>query len=229
MTPLPTLGGNNGFAAGVNSRGQVAGQAEIASPDPTCDPLITPQVLQAKPVIWRNGSIRELPTFAGDPDGQAEAINDIGQAVGSSGSCINARQHALLWQNGRAINLGTLGGTMNNVAFDINNQGQERSAMPSSVRPSADCPEHCRNEHHRAKVVSSSGLPGDTTFHAFLWQNGVMRDLGTLSGDVMASWIHIHNAPMVNQISWVVVLPLDSEAFILSCVYVKSRGAPLFT
>src|SRR5215471_1721797 len=78
MTPLPTLGGNNGIADEVNSRGQVVGLAEIASPDPTCEPSITgnPQVLQIKPVIWRNGSVQELPTFAGDPDGQVLAIND---------------------------------------------------------------------------------------------------------------------------------------------------------
>jgi len=59
ITPLPTLGGNNGFATGVNSRGQVAGYAEIATPDPTCEPSITgfPQVLQIKPVIWRDGNI----------------------------------------------------------------------------------------------------------------------------------------------------------------------------
>jgi len=158
MIPLPTLGGNNGFAAGVNSRGQVAGEAEIATPDPTCDPLITPQVLQFKPVIWRNGNVQELPTFAGDPDGQASAINDVGQAVGFSGLCIDplTAHHALLWQSGRATDLGNLGGTMLSNAFDINNQGQ---------------------------VVGASNLPGDTTFHAFLWQNGVMRDLGTLPGD----------------------------------------------
>lgn len=162
MTPLPTLGGNNGTAAGVNSRGQVAGLAEIASPDPTCDPSITPQVLQAKPVIWGNGKVHELPTFAGDPDGQALAINDIGQAVGSSGSCTMAQQHALLWQNGRATDLGNLGGTIHNLAEDINNQGQ---------------------------VVGISGLPANTdlSFHAFLWHNGVMTDLGTLPGDVASA------------------------------------------
>ena len=161
MTPLPTLGGNNGTATEVNSRGQVSGVAEIASPDPTCDPSITPQVLQAKPVMW-SGSVHELSTFAGDPDGQALAINDIGQAVGSSGSCSMAQHHAMLWQNGRATDLGNLGGTRHNVAEDINNQGQ---------------------------VVGISGLPANTdlSFHAFLWQNGVMRDLGTLPGDVASA------------------------------------------
>jgi|HubBroStandDraft_3_1064219.scaffolds.fasta_scaffold06190_3 hypothetical protein len=42
-------------------------------------------------------------------------------------------------------------------------------------------------------------------------------------------WIHIHNAPMVNQISSVVVLLLDSQAFMLSLSYMKSSGRPLFT
>jgi probable HAF family extracellular repeat protein len=36
-TPLATLGGNNGFAAGVNSRGKVVGHAENSTPDPTCE------------------------------------------------------------------------------------------------------------------------------------------------------------------------------------------------
>jgi len=161
MTPLPTLGGNNG-AEGVNSRGQAAGIAEIATPDPTCEPSITgnPQVLQIRPVIWRNGNVQELPTFAGETVGAALAINEIGQAVGFSGLCIEPLlHHALLWQNGRATDLGNFGGTMHNAAFDINNQGQ---------------------------VVGLSGLPANTdlSFHAFLWQNGAMTDLGTLPGDI---------------------------------------------
>ncbi len=154
MTPLPTLGGNNGFAQGVNNRGQVAGVAENTELDLTC----TAPSLQFKPVIWEKGEVRELPTFPGDPDGGAHAINDRGQAVGNSDNC-TAALHALLWQNGTATDLGNLGGTTHNFAFDINNQGQ---------------------------VVGSSTLPGDTPWHAFLWQNGVMTDLGTLPGDVFS-------------------------------------------
>jgi probable HAF family extracellular repeat protein len=33
-------------------------------------------------------------------------------------------------------------------------------------------------------VVGVSDLPGDTTSHAFQWQNGKMTDLGTLPGEV---------------------------------------------
>ncbi len=36
--------------------------------------------------------------------------------------------------------------------------------------------------NNRDQVVGVSGLPGNTTYHAFLWQHGVMRDLGTLPG-----------------------------------------------
>jgi len=49
MRALPTLGGNNGFAAGANNRGQMIGWAENTVHDPTCVP---PQVLQFRAVLW---------------------------------------------------------------------------------------------------------------------------------------------------------------------------------
>src|SRR5215469_9629156 len=122
MVPLPTLGGNNGIASGINSRGQVAGQAENTTPDPTCDPSITPQVLQIKPVIWRNGNIQELPTIGGDPDGFVLAINDNGQAVGQTGDCTSPF-HAVLWNKGIPTDLGTLSGSLL-FPSHINNRGQ---------------------------------------------------------------------------------------------------------
>src|ERR1700722_3683237 len=42
MTPLPTLGGNNAIAFGINNQGQVAGAAENSTRDPSC---VAPQVL----------------------------------------------------------------------------------------------------------------------------------------------------------------------------------------
>jgi probable HAF family extracellular repeat protein len=157
MTSLPTtLGGSNGYAHGVNNRGQIVGSAENATHDPTCTP---PQVLDFEPVIWgpKQGKFKttQLLLLPGDTVGDALWINDNGQAVGITGSC-TTNVHAALWQDGTVSNLGNLGGTINHIPFAINNEGQ---------------------------VVGQSDLPGDTTFHAFLWQNGVMTDLGTLPGD----------------------------------------------
>src|SRR5215469_4133952 len=163
MVPLPTLGGNNGIASGINSRGQVAGQAENTTPDPTCDPSITPQVLQIKPVIWRNGNIQELPTIGGDPDGFVLAINDNGQAVGQTGDCTSPF-HAVLWNKGTPTDLGSLSGSLL-FPTHINNRGQIVGF-----------------------AVSSNG-----TFLAFLWQNGVATELGTLPPDVFSLAIGIND------------------------------------
>lgn len=169
MTPLPTLGGNNGTAFEINNRGQAAGEAENTTADPTC---VAPQVLQFKPVILEKDDIQELPTFPGDSDGIAFAINDKGRVVGISGNCATPSFHALLWHRRDEVgsqdeddrdhwtvtDLGNLGGTMGNFPQDINNQGQ---------------------------VVGFSDLPGDTTQHAFLWtQDNGIQDLGTLPGDL---------------------------------------------
>jgi len=165
MRALPTLGGNNGFAAGDNNMGQIAGWAETANHDPTC---IAPQVLQFEAVVYGPGEvqIQELAPLPGDPDGAATAINDHGQVVGISGICANAiggssAAHAVLWENGTPTNIGNLGGVAWNTPTAINNRGV---------------------------AVGFSDLPGDSAaspnYHAFIWTTGGgMTDLGTLPGD----------------------------------------------
>jgi len=165
MTALPTLGGNNGYAAAVNSRGQVVGWAETPVHDPTCD---APQVLQFRAVLWepKRGLVQELPPLPGDAASAATAINARGQVVGISGECDQAvgrftARHAVLWDKGRVTELPNLGGESWHTPTAINERGD---------------------------VVGFSNPPGDAggifIAHAFLWtrKNGI-RDLGTLPGD----------------------------------------------
>jgi probable HAF family extracellular repeat protein len=129
MSALPTLGGYNGYAAGVNNKGQVVGWAENTVHDPTCN---TPQVLQFEAVIWgpKLGQETQLSPLAPDPDSAATAINDKGQVVGISGTCNNAvgkfsAKHALLWENGKPMDLGNFdGGGAWNTPTAINNKGE---------------------------------------------------------------------------------------------------------
>jgi probable HAF family extracellular repeat protein len=206
MRALPTLGGNNGFATGANDRGQVVGWAENTVQDPTCVP---PQVLQFRAVIWGPGEdqIQELPPLPGDTSGAATAINDRGQVVGISGTCDQAvgrftAAHAVLWENGTVTDIGNLGGTSWNTAMAINQQGdvvgfasqpgddpdnpllraflwtrrggiQNLGTLPGDVYSEA----HGINELRQVVGVSCDA---DGNCRAFLWQDGVMKDLNTL-------------------------------------------------
>ncbi|MGA7924632.1 MAG: hypothetical protein WCA20_01400 [Candidatus Sulfotelmatobacter sp.] len=188
MIPLPTLGGYNGAASAINNRGEVAGNAETARTDSTC-PSYDPakgqyQVLQDKPVVWVNGHIKELPTYGGDPDGFAIAINDHGQVAGASGVCstfnvINGLYfspvHALLWDHGKVTNLGSLGGNFGNQAHGMNNRGE---------------------------VVGASDLAGDSVFHGFVWsQSTGMRDIPPVEGDKYSVALAINDRGVVTGVS----------------------------
>ena len=50
--------------------------------------------------------------------------------------------------------------------------------------------------NNAGQVVGESALPGDSITHAFLWENGVMRDLGALGG-VLSMAISINDAGQV--------------------------------
>jgi probable HAF family extracellular repeat protein len=170
MTALPTLGGNNGQTWQVSNNGEVAGTAETAAADPSCNVL----ELETEPVIWENGQPQQLPTVSGDLDGAAQDINDHEQAVGLTGNCVadfpNTIFHAVLWQRAgstwTATQLPSLGGTVLNVAFSINDRGQ---------------------------IAGQTALPGNTGFHAVIWEDGGVKDLGTLPGDAVSRIETINN------------------------------------
>jgi probable HAF family extracellular repeat protein len=95
--------------------------------------------------------------LAGDPDGAALAINDQGHAVGNTGTCGGAIQHAVSWENDTAVVLQDLG--MGGTAQGINHQGQ---------------------------IVGIVSSADNSTIFAALWQNGALTNLGTLPGDFAA-------------------------------------------
>ena len=163
MSALPTLGGNNGQASAMNNHGQITGFAENGIVDSTCPPNKTNNRIQL-PVLWENGKAQALPTLIGDTDGEANAINDLGQAVGNTGTCGGATNHAVSWENGAASQLFDYGTFA--LAFGINNQGQ---------------------------IVGMVGSPDTPTFYAALWQNGAITNLHTLPGDFAAIASGVNN------------------------------------
>jgi probable HAF family extracellular repeat protein len=153
--------------------------------DSTCPGTsVSPQTIQFKPVIWikifpwSQTRVQELATVDADPDGIANAINDLGQAVGASGNCgpFNTIAqnnltplHAVLWRNGNAVDLGNLGG-----------DGRFAGIYASGLSDDG-------------QVVGTSDTTGDASFHGFLWRQGHITDLGTLTGDSYSSAIAIGN------------------------------------
>jgi probable HAF family extracellular repeat protein len=208
MTPLSTLGGTHGFAAGTNNAGRTVGWAENTVHDPTCVP---PQVLQFRPVVWgpNEGRIQELPLLPGDTSGSATAINDRGQIVGITGICDQAigrfsAIHAVLWEDGEVTDIGNLGGVAWHTPNAINLHGEIVGFSNFSAADGGEYHPHAFLWTESGGMVDLGTLPppfddnsdawginnwgqvvgrscdADGNCHAFLWQDGAMRDLNEL-------------------------------------------------
>lgn len=185
MKLLPLLGGNNATVGdNVNLFGQIPGAAETGQADVTCPRVPAPngtgpQVLAYKPVLWnaRTAGVRELRLPAGDTVGMAHWVNDLGQAVGASGTCANfipppfvAAPHAVMWErDGTPINLGNLGGS-----------GDFTTGAGT----------HATSINNRGQVVGISVLADNQTSRAFMWTRAAkMRALDPVPG-------HPHSAAL---------------------------------
>jgi probable HAF family extracellular repeat protein len=120
-------------------------------------------------VMWSNGAITDLtPDLAPNQAANATAINEAGQVV------VNINySSAFVWQNNARTLLGHLGGG-GSVAYDINDSGVVVGAS-STIQPT----------------------PLGFMAHPFLWQNGVMRDLGLLPGDEDGGASAINNSGQI--------------------------------
>jgi uncharacterized membrane protein len=191
MRPLPTLGGNNGYGAGMNQQDEIVGWAETKKRDSTC---VAPQVLQFLPTVWdaRSRKVRALRTLRvhgkPDPDGAATAINRQGDVVGISGICDKAvgrftARHALLWKNDRPINLQTIGGVSWNTPTAINDAGQVVGFL-----------------NRRGK----SDRQGNPDFISVIWTDPFTRPtkIGVLAGDALSEPTSINNKGVVLGVSF---------------------------
>lgn len=144
-------------------------------------------------------------TDLGTPGGNrsiATAINNVGQVVGYGSTDPSSFSHAFIWQNGIITPLDD-DGAASSQALDINDAGAIVGAASFSRsedtgvfwpgqngQPIALGSLGPLNVSTYANAINNAGaITGNSNtenffspFHAFLWQNGVMRDLGTLGG-----------------------------------------------
>src|SRR5262245_13729851 len=159
-------------------------------------------------------SITDLGTLGGS-ESFAYAINDRGHVVGSSRLAGNAVTHGFLFGSGRMMDLSPLNsGEVQTVGpWDINNHGTVASGLMRDGVYSAAIFESRTGEvtplgslsgvafgsfNGTATSVNDSGetvgysYADDLNLHAFLYKNGLMRDLGSLGGYSAA--LSINNA-----------------------------------
>jgi probable HAF family extracellular repeat protein len=158
------------------------------------------------------GRIQELPLLPGDTSGSATAINDHGQIVGITGICDQAigrfsAIHAVLWEDGEVTDIGNLGGVAWHTPNAINLHGEIVGFSNFSAADGGSYHPHAFLWTESGGIVDLGTLPlpfndnsdawginnwgqavgrscdADGNCHAFLWQDGAMRDLNELGNE----------------------------------------------
>src|SRR6266699_491126 len=183
LIDLGTFGGPGSgftrFSKILNNKGTVIGGADTANPDPFDPNCFDPGCSIQHAFRWQKGVLTDLGVLPGGASSFALCINEPGQTVGVSQNGLidpltgTPEMIAVLWdKNGEIINLGTLGGNQS-LAVALNDRSQAVGAAANTI----------------PDPFSLAGF--GTQARAFLWENGAMRDLGTLGGpDSFAGYVN---------------------------------------
>jgi probable HAF family extracellular repeat protein len=177
LIDMGTFGGpasytlNNGAGTGsrvLNNRGTLAGWADTSTPDPYAPNCSNPDCFVGHTFRWDDGVLTDLGALPGVNNSAGYGINERGWIAGvSENGAIDPltqfpESRAVLWTDHQMINLGTLGG-YESLGIYVNDGGQVIGLATINGTPDP---------------YSFLGAPT----HTFIWQNGVMQDLGTLGG-----------------------------------------------
>lgn len=178
-------GGGNGTSRVVNNRGTLTGWADSSVPDPFPDFCFNEDCYVGHAFQWRAGIRTDLGALHDGLSSAAYWISENGLiAGGAQNGEIDPlfpglpETRGVLWRNRRMTDLGTLPeGGYESWANAVNSNGQV-VGWANNLVPDAN---------------NSMAAPGllPTQTRAFLWQGGVMQDLGTLGGtDALAQFIN---------------------------------------
>jgi probable HAF family extracellular repeat protein len=175
FTEVPTFGGPNIYdnQTGaknnlLNAGGAMTGGADTTVTDPYCPN--NPDCFAFHAFTFNHDDLKDLGVLRGGFNSEAFWINASGMAAGFSEIGVLdplipnfPELRAVVWKDGKTIKIGTFGGN-DSMAQAVNNRGQvvgfALNAIPDSIPP----------------------LPWPTEMRAFLWENGVIQNLGTLGG-----------------------------------------------
>jgi len=175
-----TLGGAQGYinlpGIPITRKGALLGTADTDVPDaffPNFNQFIIgfPDPTTAHAFSYRNGHMTDLGALPGNNSSAVFQVNGngVGAGLSSTGNIDPItgwpEMHAVIFKNGQAKDLGALpSGGYETLALAINDRGQV-AGFGATTTPDP-----------------FPQFDWGTETHSFIWQDGVMRDIGTLGG-----------------------------------------------
>jgi probable HAF family extracellular repeat protein len=191
LIDLGTLGGNNSFfepygyccVAVLSAQGAASVSSETSMPDPFPSYCFAADCMTVHEVVWKNGVLTDLGLLPGGASSAPQWISANGLIAGLSENGLTdplapglPEFRATFWRSGTITDLGTLGGGYESVANAVNSRGQVVGQTTNTIP-----------DPFSQAFDGILGVPYQT--RAFVWQHGVMQDLGTLGGTDAAAYL----------------------------------------